>query len=507
MYGNAYEVDLLEASDRVGGNCLSKELQYGGTNYSIDCGAQFFFKNPQPSYTALLQQLGLLDNATDIISAPAGFTIYDIGRERASRGSGSRRRFRSFSNTRRPIGSGSGSSSSTSPIRRRSISVPQPNWELSIDDWFKTLTLLDSDFKENVLKPFLYQFVSLPLNRIGESSAVYGITYFVRNLLGAPGVSGSTTSTPPALPALPTFTTYQSMIGLDGIHLKVLEAAQIVPKLNSPVTKITYQGKLKEVTTPSGTIAAEYVVFATDPHAAAQILRAGGATDPALIQTLLGFEYVNLPISMQKDGSCWMPPTSSHWEPVNTLVNGQSVTFSAWFGPLRPTYGLFKQIPVFKSWAAPDVGTCQYEFFRHSHFIPLPTTSFMKTRAQLQPYQGKNGVWYAGGWTTWFDSQEAALLSATTAASGIPGVPARRMTGEARLVRPDPATIDQNLRDLIERIAQVAPDDQKQRLLDTIERVETQGWTQTRLTQTRLTQTRLISDRVDIQGGRRSSRG
>ena len=27
-------------------------------------------------------------------------------------------------------------------------------------------------------------------------------------------------------------------------------------------------------------------------------------------------------------------------------------------------------------------------------------------------YQGQNGLFFAGGWTTWFDSQEAALLSA-----------------------------------------------------------------------------------------------
>jgi predicted NAD/FAD-binding protein len=229
-----------------------------------------------------------------------------------------------------------------------------------------------------------------------------------------------------------------------------------------------------QVHTPNGTFAADHVVFATDPHAASAILTAGGTTDPGLIKTLDGFEYVSLPISMQKDGSCWMPPSEANWEPVNTLVDGNGVTFTAWFGRLRQTYDLVKRIPVFKSWGAPDVGGCQYEFLAHKHFIPLPTTAFMEYRAVLQTFQGKNNLWFVGGWTTWFDSQEAALQSATHIADAIPGEP-KAATGKARLVATDPLKNERNLRALAERIARVAPPDQRARITDVIERVKAEG--------------------------------
>ena len=44
----------------------------------------------------------------------------------------------------------------------------------------------------------------------------------------------------------------------------------------------------------------------------------------------------------------------------------------------------------------------------------------MRTREQLMNcWQGHGGVWFAGGWTRWFDSQEAALQSADVVALGI----------------------------------------------------------------------------------------
>jgi hypothetical protein len=145
-----------------------------------------------------------------------------------------------------------------------------------------------------------------------------------------------------------------------------------VPTLNSPITKLERIAGVNVVQTPTGPIEADHVVFACDPHAAAKILQAGGSAPPALLDALTGMEYVELPISMQRDGSCWMPPDDDDWEPVNTIVDGASVTFSAWFGPLRPTYGLGKKIPVFKSWGAPGVGGCPHVFLAHKHTFRCP---------------------------------------------------------------------------------------------------------------------------------------
>ena len=61
MYGDQFEIVVLEKNNRVGGNTYSVELEYGGSPYSIDCGAQFFWRNPQASYTQLVEDLGLFD--------------------------------------------------------------------------------------------------------------------------------------------------------------------------------------------------------------------------------------------------------------------------------------------------------------------------------------------------------------------------------------------------------------------------------------------------------------
>ncbi len=78
-FGNRCTVELYEAKDRVGGNAYSVACESGGRDYSIDAGAQFFDRNPQARYVALLEELGLVDDGTEreIIEAPAGFTIWD----------------------------------------------------------------------------------------------------------------------------------------------------------------------------------------------------------------------------------------------------------------------------------------------------------------------------------------------------------------------------------------------------------------------------------------------
>jgi hypothetical protein len=181
---------------------------------------------------------------------------------------------------------------------------------------------------------------------------------------------------------------------------------------------------------------------------------------------------------MQKDGSCWMPGDNRYWEGVNTLVNTpqHSVAFNAWFGPLRPPYGGKNLIPVFKSWGAPDLksSACGHEFFSHVHNVLLPTTTFMKVRSQLDAYQNRNGLSFAGGWSTWFDSQEAALMSAmkvaqmlhpgepqllrgaaVAAADGYDssGIPARVKSWLDMVLKQVPQRDDQNLTKLVKKLS------------------------------------------------------
>jgi predicted NAD/FAD-binding protein len=260
-----------------------------------------------------------------------------------------------------------------------------------------------------VIEAFLYQFVSLPMGQIGQSSALYATTYFVRNIFGTlPAVAVDDT---------PTFSTYQNDRGLLSVLQAALTASGVSAQTGSPVTAVAPGRDSVAVTAGGTTIDARYVVLACNPNTSAMLLASGGTASQDLVQLLHQFPYLELPVVLQQNGSCWMPGDSTYWEPVNTVVNtpDQTITFSAWLGALRPPYGSGQQIPVFKSWGAPglDPASCSSAFYSHSHNVLLPTTTFMQLRRQLlSAYQGQNGLFFAGGWTTWFDSQEAALLSA-----------------------------------------------------------------------------------------------
>lgn len=470
-HGDDFEVVLLERTGRVGGNAQSITVSFGGTEYSIDCGAQFFSRNPQPSYVSLLEDLGLFNDPAQIDARATGITLWD--RQAGQRLLWLPSHLSGFlryqpQDWNRLIGF------ATLLVYAFLLDRRSPaNWSLSVDEWVDGLTLLDTQFKNQILRRFLYQFLTLPADRIGDASALYAITYFVRNVFGETGVDEPSPDVP-APPDGPTFEVYQSRIGLDGVLTRALDAAQIVPRLSEPVMAVSRNGTGGlDVTTSLGTIVADHVVFATDPNVAAAILSAGAFPSPGLIAALAACEYSDLSISLQSGGSCWMPDDQSYWEAVNTVADGDDLQFSVWFGALRDTFGGDTRIPVFKSWATGnlDPGSCPHTFFSHAHRILMPTTTFMTNRQTVQARQGENGVWFAGGWTTWFDSQEAALDSATAVVDAL--------GGQSRVAAAGPTRSPNADRDRISRwlsaVAAWAPVERRRMLKNLLADVEAHG--------------------------------
>jgi hypothetical protein len=258
--------------------------------------------------------------------------------------------------------------------------------------------------------------VSLSYGMMGTASAVYATTYFVRNVFGGSRAPATLDS------GIPTFQTNQSLVGLAGILKQALTASGVAAQTSSPVTAVAPGGDGAVVTVNGNTIDAQYVVMACGPGASTKLLANVGTADPNLITLLQepGNQYLDLSIIIQKDGSCWMPGDQGYWQPVSTVVDSaqQTVAFNAWFGPLRPAYGNNQLLPVLKSWGSPNLTSrgCGSEFFSHVHNVLLPTTEFIQLRSRLGDYQNRNGLMFAGGWTTWFDTQEAALMSAMNVA-------------------------------------------------------------------------------------------
>jgi len=459
LLGDDCEIVLLEGSDRIGGNAST--LQVGDT--SVECGAQFFHRGAQSGFLALLAELDLLDDC-QIVRTAAGFTIWDRAQQR---------RLLHLPATV----AGFGALGFGDWIRATKFGVFlayawalerwETDWTVSVDAWLGRMRLLDDDFKHRVIKPFLYQFVSLPPARIGEASAKYAVTYLVRTLF--PG-GGAAPDVPRIGRARPTFEAFQSLVGIAEIHRRVLAAADVRAQTRTRVLAIRPMPERgATVVTDDGEIVADDVVLATDPHAAARVLEGDGAWDSGLIDGLRGLEYARLPISIQHGQPAHMPQRRSDWQPFNTILDGDAAMFSVWFGPMRAPAADGSPLSLFKSWGSPELYPTRAgsEILAHHHFVPLPTVEFMRSREVLLPrWQGERGLWFAGGWTRWFDSQEAALGSADAVAHAIAGLDA---------VSVDELDARADVQRVLERTATHAPVELRHRLVHAVDEVEARG--------------------------------
>ncbi|MCA1704605.1 MAG: FAD-dependent oxidoreductase [Actinobacteria bacterium] len=153
---------------------------------------------------------------------------------------------------------------------------PEPDWSLSVTEWLSGLPLTAS-FIQDVITPFLYLFVTMPLERMGEASALYAISYFVRNIRGgAPPASGAAAGTP-------TFQTFQNLTGLHNILTQALTASGCTATTNARVTAVAPSSDGVTVSVNGTTVTADHVVMACDPNTSARLLQAGGTADQQLI--------------------------------------------------------------------------------------------------------------------------------------------------------------------------------------------------------------------------------
>jgi hypothetical protein len=473
MYGDKYEVVLVEKDAAIGGNASSKTLKFGGRNYSIDCGAQFFHRGAQASYVGMLADLGLFDDPPRIHAKATGITIWDKRKgEHLLWIPSHARGFLRYRPEDWDRMTGFATFLAYAFLLDRE---EQPNWSLRVDTWCERLKLLDKKFIDEVLRNFLYQFVTLPAGRICEASALYAVTHFVRNVFGEANVEEADPDYVDPR-GVETFEVFQSTIGLDGVMKRALERAGVVPRLREAATAVhAHEGKLGVCTTKE-IIPCDHIVLATDPQISAKLIETGKLPLGDLVKGLRKLEYSDLPIAMQKGGSRWLPSDGRYTEAINTIVDGEKLRFTAWFGPLRRTYGGGKKIPVFKSWGTPsiDPGDSEHTFFSHEHRILMPTCDFMKHRTIVEEYQGRHNLWFAGGWTRWFDSQEAALDSATDVAERLPGAPFPG-TGRVTIVRVDRDAQRRRIDRWLHRVARRAPADRRKKLIELMDEVESRG--------------------------------
>ncbi len=439
-----FDITLLEALDRVGGNAQSVNIPT--TANPVDVGPQFFSPLAQLTYTTALKELGLW-TSKNIVTSSAGVTVYNTAQgpvrfhvpqtlgailEQMVLQKGALEDWIDFS------------IATLSAILYDFACKDQTQ---TVDEWLaqSPQSQLPDEFKHNVLVPFLYQFIVVNPNDIKKCSAYFTLTYYAisviesiidiaETVLGAliqyfQAAPKDAVLTPPkgGIFATPLFKVNNSLVGLDGILEQVLKKSGITPSLNAAVTGIAKQGAQWSVQTASKTYLADHVVFACHPNSAATILEAhAGVAQPDLLATLNRFPYVHFAINMQTPPTCYLPPEgpSTPREAVNIMTIGETIDrhyqFTVDFHDLRPGLEGWR---AFKSWGNPSMvpPSCASTFFPTSRFGVLPTADFMQAQQELAGFQGRNNLWFAGGYTNWYDSQEAAVRSANSVSQGIAG--------------------------------------------------------------------------------------
>jgi len=110
---------------------------------------------------------------------------------------------------------------------------------------------------------------------------------------------------------------------------------------------------------------------------------------------------------------------------LNCQIQGGFCEASMWLASVLTEPPLATAVKIWKSWVThrsqqPALVLHEAAF---KHMLPTPASLF--AQALLRGLQGRGGVWFAGGYTFPYDSQETALVSALQVALGLNASTAR----------------------------------------------------------------------------------
>jgi hypothetical protein len=410
-----FAITLLEKNERVGGHAQSVVEDADGDPVSIDYGAQFFSRTAQPEYCQMLEVEGLLQEPGLFKEAAAGVSIWDETEQVL--------RFRIPDSLGGILADVIKSADAVEQWLRflemtlhAKLLYEFGDWTTTFGDWIDGLDFVVGtdaeveDFKANVMRPLMYQFGLVNPPDLDALSARFVVYYFLGSL-------------PSGFAAAP-FTVFNCLKGLDGIHDRLLSDYGLSGsvELGKTVASLEENGDGWTVTTTDASIyEADEVVFSTNPMQILAMLPDAAAY--ADVRSVLDdLEFVGVRVRIQNPAPHYMPANPADWSVSNVTVRDDepaidgpsNYMLSVWFGPMRDEEsGAF----FFKSWGSPDlVPIVADTHFEHWHQLMVGNPLFMARRQELREvHQGVHALWYVGGYTLEYDSQNSALRSANLA--------------------------------------------------------------------------------------------
>ena len=397
------EVLLIEGRSGLGGNVQTVDVVVDGQPLAVDIGAQFFHPGPYPTYVQLLEQLGLYPPASGGSHAfDASITVFDAAEGQP--------RFVSPALPGRtwPLlaawnkdGVEAFRVAFAAAGRREKLGVP---WRQTLGEWLPTLGLSPAQW-EGMILPWAASIFSGDVEQARSLSARAAMVFAAK-----------------ALPPKPTDPTVYYVLDNGMVQVLAQMAAQFTTvqvHTGSPVVAVSRldAGGFR-VNTEGGLVAeVDDVVFASSGPQTLSLLQGVSGTERQR-QAVQAIEFFDATLMLHTD-PVYAPANPRHWSFLNCQAAGGFCEASMWLAPvLTPAAGA-PAPNLWKSWVThrSQLPTQVLHQSSFRHLLSTPAT--LHAQDALRAQQGNGSVWFAGGWTLPYDSQETALTSAMSVAEGL----------------------------------------------------------------------------------------
>lgn len=376
-----WETSLFEAQEKLGGNSVSETIRQRDRDVVVDLGAQFFHPETHPTYSALLELLELrrFEIAGSLCVLPLEGGAPSFSSTRVTRTPRHALDFAVFSYAARKM-------------------AVTGDYGVTMAAWVDALRVSET-FKTQVLLPWLTASEGHPLDDTKRSSARAILRLFAPTQPKSPWQKSKVWS--------PS----------DGFQGTILALAQrwkhTTVHAGSRALRVEKIDDGWYVCT-EGTRAGPFdaLVINAPPWEGKKLLL-GLPWAEELRAVLDRYEHLSHRLSIDAD------PAYVHREPRNwSLANvglsraaKPSSELSIWYGAAIPRLE-GRPVELFKSWTSYRDREPALPMFARTFQHSIKTPSMMDATRQLERWQGREGLWFAGQFTSGIDLQESALRSA-----------------------------------------------------------------------------------------------
>jgi predicted NAD/FAD-binding protein len=400
MLDGAYDVVLFEARPSVGGNVQTIDVQIDGLTVPVDIGAQYFHPGPYPVYSALLAHLGLYPPVSgESRSFPASITVSDPSQAvpRFVSPVLPDRSWPLFASWNTAGLQAFGAAFAAAKLREQF----NASWTLTLEDWLPTLGLSREQW-EGMLLPWAASLFSGSLEQARGLSARAAMIFAAKAL------------PPNVLDPVVYYVLNHGMA--EPLRRMVDQLSTVEIRIDTPVQLVSRDllGGL-QIHSAGGVVFVDDVVFASSGPGTLQLL--GGLPGTSLQRSALqGIEFHDARLALHTD-PIYAASHPALWSFLNCEVRDASCEASMWLANVvdAPPATAAK---LWKSWVThrePPSEVLHVAEFKHM----LPTPATLLAQSVLRGLQGFGRIWFAGGHTLPYDSQETALLSALSVAVGL----------------------------------------------------------------------------------------